>query len=153
VQADIKGLALVLDCAFDDTLRADCDGLRLGQVIQNLVGNAVKFTAQGSVELRAAVRDGPDGDRLEIEVIDSGPGVPAPEQQHLFSAFTQGDAGRRAGQGAGLGLSIAARIVELMGGSLRLAASSDSGSVFAVAVPIELLPPARGEVAARADAA
>lgn len=153
VQADIKGLTLMLHCAFDDGVRANCDAIRLGQVIQNLVGNAVKFTADGAVELRAAVDAGPrGGHQLVIEVIDSGPGVPAAERERLFSAFTQGDAGRRAGQGAGLGLSIAARIVELMGGTLRLAASSAGGSVFVVSVPIELLPAALDTVAARADA-
>ncbi|MBX3607355.1 MAG: transporter substrate-binding domain-containing protein [Piscinibacter sp.] len=154
VQADLKGLALVLDCRFDPAVRANCDAIRLGQVIQNLVGNAVKFTARGRVELRAMLQPGDGGThRLRLEVADSGPGVPEAEQAHLFAAFAQGDAGRRAGQGAGLGLSIATRIVELMGGTLRLASSSAAGSVFAAELPIELLPAAPQVLAAPAAAA
>lgn len=142
VQARVKGLALTLEGAFDERVRARCDSVRLGRVVQNLVGNAVKFTGQGGVRVRAAVAGDGAAARLEIEVIDSGPGVPQAEQARLFDAFAQGDAGRRAGQGAGLGLSIVARIVELTG-----------GSVFVVLLPIELLPTRAGPVAAAADAA
>lgn len=153
VQAQVKGLGLTLDCGFDAGVQANCDPVRLGQVLQNLVGNAVKFTSRGGVQVRAALSGEGSAACLEIEVIDSGPGVPPAEQARLFAAFAQGDAGRRAGQGAGLGLSIVARIVELMGGSVRLAASSEAGSVFALRLPVERLSPAAGPVAVPAGGA
>lgn len=139
VQADLKGLALSLSTSFDPAQQVRCDAIRLGQVIQNLVGNAVKFSARGKVELRAEIVPAPAGPRLQLRVADSGPGVAPDEQQRLFVAFAQGDAGRRTGEGAGLGLSIASRIVEMMGGTIRLESSSAQGAVFAVDLPIELL--------------
>lgn len=141
VQADLKGITLALDSALPPGQRALCDVVRLGQVIQNLVGNAVKFTPRGGVDLRVRLEPGPAGARLAIDVADSGPGIAPAEQQRLFTAFAQGEAGRRAGEGAGLGLSIAAGIVAAMGGELRLAHSSPQGSEFAVRVPVELLAP------------
>jgi len=76
---------------------------------------------------------------LRIAVADSGPGIGQADRERLFSAFAQGAAGRQAGRGAGLGLSISARIVEAMGGAIALEATSAAGSTFVVTLPVELL--------------
>ncbi|MFT7721602.1 MAG: ATP-binding protein [Roseateles sp.] len=113
------------------------DALRLQQVLINLGGNAIKFTAQGRVELRLRLLDaGADADpralAVEFAVSDTGIGI-APEQQaEVFSAFSQAEAStaRRFG-GTGLGLAISQRLVRLMGGELRLDSAPGRGSRFA----------------------
>lgn len=153
VQADLKGLALTLTTELAPGQRGRCDAVRLGQVIQNLVGNAVKFTLRGGVQVRVRLEPVPSGTQLAIDVADTGPGIAPDEQQRLFTAFAQGAAGRRAGEGAGLGLSIASGIVAAMGGQLQLAHSSPQGSEFAVRVPLELLPPTPAQESPEAAAA
>lgn len=108
------------------------DPLRFGQVVVNLVGNAVKFTPEGGcveVELTAFSRGGEA--RLRVEVSDTGIGIPLEQQGQIFEAFEQGDSSvaRRYG-GTGLGLSISARIVQLMGGALRVESEPGRGSRF-----------------------
>ena len=109
------------------------DRLRLYQVLQNLVGNAVKFTAVGEVRLRVA----PAGaDHLAFEVEDTGPGMDAAMRRRVFEPFEQGDAdtGRRHG-GSGLGLSIARDLVLLLGGELTLQTSPGQGCRFRFVIP------------------
>jgi signal transduction histidine kinase/CheY-like chemotaxis protein len=114
------------------------DPVRLRQVLTNLVGNAIKFTAAGEVTLdvlREPAMAGPA--RLRFAVRDTGPGI-APEQQRaVFEAFAQADGSiaRRFG-GTGLGLTISARLVELMGGSLALDSAPGAGSCFSFALPL-----------------
>ncbi|WP_374275980.1 response regulator [Brevundimonas sp.] len=113
-----------------DAPRLMGDAMRLKQVLNNLVGNALKFTLAGSVETRLwLVRD--NGDlRLHGEVADTGPGVPTDQIDHIFEPFRTGEA-RRGGAGAGLGLAICRQIVETMGGSLALSLSGPGqGAVF-----------------------
>lgn len=158
VQAEIKGLRLASELSFAADTQVECDAVRLTQVLQNLVGNAVKFTAQGEVRLCAGwwLQAGGAGDAGEagqphapgaaplcIAVSDSGPGVADADRERLFSAFSQGEAGHQARDGAGLGLSISARIVDAMGGTLVLAPTSpEGGSRFVVTLPLQ--PRARG---------
>ena len=117
------------------------DALRLGQVLNNLVGNAVKFTDRGSVRLSVRVLDEPDeetgaadeagGQRLCFAVRDSGIGLNPEQAARLFQPFSQADETntRRYG-GTGLGLAISKRLVELMGGEIGVDSSEGEGSTF-----------------------
>ena len=105
---------------------------RLRQVLLNIVGNAIKFTAEGEVILDVAVASKTvDRATLHFAVKDTGIGIPQDKQQQIFQAFTQADSSttRRYG-GTGLGLAIALRLVELMGGTLSVESEPDRGSTF-----------------------
>ena len=132
--AQAKSLRLVTTLASDLPQRLTGDAQRLRQVLTNLLGNAVKFTEEGEVELRAAIDGpaGPDGKlRLRVEVRDSGPGIAASQHAAVFDAFMQVDASstRRHG-GSGLGLAIVKQLVELMGGEVGVASRPGGGSTF-----------------------
>jgi PAS domain S-box-containing protein len=109
------------------------DGNRLGQVLDNLILNAIKFTPSGGhVEVRILER----GDSAVIEVDDDGPGIPAAEHQELFSRFYQGsDARARQVQGLGLGLAITKAIVDAHSGKINLVSSPETGTTFTVELP------------------
>ena len=132
-QAADKGIDLTVQLAPElaqQPLRGD--PLRLTQVLLNLAGNAVKFTRQGSVAVRAAWvgGDGVDGN-LRFEVIDTGVGISEPNQQRLFMAFEQAEeATARQYGGTGLGLAISERLVQLMGGRIGVQSRVGQGSTF-----------------------
>ncbi len=126
-RASQKGLSLTVEAPEAGHVRGDAGKLR--QVALNLVGNAVKFTAAGGVVVRVDVR----GQRLRLEVEDSGPGIPASARARLFQPFEQ--LGSRAG-GTGLGLSIVRRLVEAMGGSVVVDDAPTGGARFVVDVPV-----------------
>ena len=140
IAAHQKGLELV--CQVDETLprRVTADAMRLRQVLLNLLGNAVKFTAEGQVVIRVEpgghASDGRPRVRFAVE--DSGIGIPADRQATVFDAFTQvdGSTSRQYG-GTGLGLTISARLVQLMGGHLRLESAVGRGSTFHVLIPVD----------------
>jgi signal transduction histidine kinase/CheY-like chemotaxis protein len=130
--ARAKGVALHLDveAAVPALLRGDA--LRLRQTLINLVGNALKFTAAGSVTVRAIRLDQAQGTcDLRFEVADTGIGIPLAAQGRVFEPFEQADAtiARRYG-GTGLGLAICRRVVELMGGTLGVESEPGAGSTF-----------------------
>lgn len=130
--ADEKGLAFTTRIADGVPREIVSDPVRLQQILTNLLGNALKFTAAGRVTLE--VRALPP-DFMVFEVSDTGIGI-APEQQaRIFTPFSQADASmtRRFG-GTGLGLSITRRLCELMGGTLTVASQLDRGSVFTATV-------------------
>ncbi|MEA2841033.1 MAG: hypothetical protein QOF41_2363 [Methylobacteriaceae bacterium] len=132
-RAHAKGLEIASFVAADVPAEAVGDAARLRQVLLNLAGNAVKFTEHGGVGLRVAREAG----ALMIFVIDTGPGVPVERREAIFEDFEQGgDSVARQHGGTGLGLAISRRLVERMGGELSLAHSSDSGSAFAVSLPL-----------------
>jgi signal transduction histidine kinase len=107
------------------------DAGKLKQVIINLVGNALKFTARGSVTVR--VRADSDGTPRAIEVADTGPGIPADRLEAIFEAFTQADSGTaRQYGGTGLGLTITRSICHLLGYSVEVESRVGEGSVFRV---------------------
>ncbi|MGD9879936.1 MAG: GAF domain-containing protein [Reyranella sp.] len=109
------------------------DARRLAQVLLNLVGNAIKFTDQGKVEIRVARV----GDRFEIAVVDTGLGIAPDDQKRIFDEFQQVDnTSTRKKGGTGLGLSISRRIVELHGGRITVESEVGKGSTFTIALPI-----------------
>jgi len=118
------------------------DPMRIRQVLTNLAGNAVKFTARGSVHLHVAAvqteHDGEPAQWLRVEVSDSGIGIPAGALDDVFDAFRQADESvtRRYG-GSGLGLSISKELAELMGGRIEVVSSSGSGSTFTLVLPLQ----------------
>lgn len=123
------------------------DGLRLRQVLLNLLSNSVKFSQHGEVVLRVqrlpASPQQPLGEYLELAVSDSGIGMSAQQIDQLFLPFQQGESTttRRFG-GTGLGLSITKRLVEAMGGDIRVESVPGQGSCFTVRLPLELADPA-----------
>ncbi|MEA2828844.1 MAG: two-component system, sensor histidine kinase and response regulator [Actinomycetota bacterium] len=138
--ARAKGLELVAYChpGMPVLLRGDVGRLR--QILLNLVGNAVKFTAEGEVVLRASQGrcENPDKVMVRLEVLDTGIGIARATSGRLFEAFSQADASttRRYG-GTGLGLAISRRLAEAMGGNLGVDSDLGHGSVFWVELPLD----------------
>ena len=129
VQARAKGLTLTCRVAPEVPDRLIGDPIRLGQVILNLVANAIKFTAEGKVVVEVALRSRGAADAmLELIVSDTGPGIPPEKHELIFQAFEQADAMRIGG--TGLGLAICKRLVETMGGDIAVDGEPGTGSTF-----------------------
>jgi signal transduction histidine kinase/DNA-binding response OmpR family regulator len=132
VRAHQKGLELA--CRFEEAVpdRVVADAGRLRQVIVNLVGNAVKFTARGEVVVEVGCDPaGPGEATLRVSVRDTGVGIPADKHAAIFESFTQADGSTtRQFGGTGLGLAISARLVALMGGRLWVESAPGRGSRF-----------------------
>ncbi|EGV18349.1 response regulator [Thiocapsa marina] len=127
-----KGLELVFRVSPDVPRTLLGDALRLGQVLTNLLANALKFTEQGTVEIRIARLGGDTAQvKLRFEVADTGIGMDTEQIDRLFQAFSQADSSttRKYG-GTGLGLVISRKLVERMGGRLTVASAPEAGSVF-----------------------
>jgi two-component system sensor histidine kinase/response regulator len=146
MRAHQKGLELICDVDVAIPEFVVADALRIRQVLINLAGNAVKFTEQGEVVVSVRVdphgaKDEGQASRLALlfSVRDTGIGVPASKQQHIFEAFSQADGTttRKYG-GTGLGLTISKRLVEMMGGRIWLESTPGSGTTFFFTVPVEL---------------
>ena len=137
-KAKEKQLQLDLECAPNtpETLRTD--PLRLRQVLMNLVGNALKFTATGSVHLMVRAGSLGDGPSIEIETRDTGPGISDEVQQRLFVPFAQGDAtmSRRFG-GTGLGLVISRKLAKALGGDISLTSTIGVGTSVLLTLPVK----------------
>ena len=132
VRAAERGIALSVDCPDSVPRWLVGDGHRIKQVLVNLVGNAIKFTHQGSVTLRARSSGLDTGRvRLRLEVADTGIGIPKDKQEKIFEQFAQADGSttRRYG-GTGLGTTISRNLVRLMGGELRVESEPGQGSTF-----------------------
>ena len=111
---------------------------KLRQVFINVLGNAVKFTEQGSICLRARVdRGDAAGPSLRVEIEDTGPGISPDDQDKLFRHFEQTKSGQQAGTGTGLGLAISQEFVRLMGGAITVSSQVDQGSVFVIQLPLK----------------
>jgi two-component system, sensor histidine kinase and response regulator len=132
LRAQQKGLELACHVPADVPDGLNGDAGRLRQVIVNLVGNAIKFTSEGEVIVDVKLESqSADAVLLHFAIRDTGIGIPADKQQLIFEAFAQGDASTtREYGGTGLGLTISARLVEMMGGRIRLASELGKGSNF-----------------------
>jgi signal transduction histidine kinase/DNA-binding response OmpR family regulator len=131
-RAGAKGIELVRKVAPELTGIFQGDQLRLGQILLNFAGNAVKFTDHGTITIRASVvEDRTDQVLARFEVKDTGVGIPAEAISRLFSAFEQADSSTtREYGGTGLGLAISRRLVEMMGGEIGVDSEPGIGSVF-----------------------
>jgi signal transduction histidine kinase len=116
------------------------DRLRLGQALSNLVSNAVKFTPEGG---QVRVRVGERGGTCQVEVTDSGIGIPPEDRAHLFERFYRASTATGTA-GSGLGLAISKAIAEAHGGTIRIADSGGSGTRFVLEIPVHV--PAEAEV-------
>jgi signal transduction histidine kinase len=132
VRAKEKKLELItqIDAIAPDAVIGD--GLRLRQVLVNLVGNALKFTDRGSVSVNVRLASRSDAELIfRVEVADTGIGIPAEMQRMVFDPFRQVDGSpTRRYSGTGLGLTISSRLVELMGGSIGVESEAGKGSTF-----------------------
>jgi signal transduction histidine kinase len=127
-----KALALTSEVANDLPI-GHGDGRRLAQVLLNLVGNAIKFTDQGQVTIKASTSDG----LFTVVVSDTGPGIAASDQEKLFKNFQQADntITKQKG-GTGLGLAISKRIIEMHGGRIWVDSELGKGSIFTFTLPV-----------------
>jgi two-component system sensor histidine kinase BaeS len=130
--AAAKGVALTAATDGAKPMRGDPELLR--RMLVNLLDNGVKFTPPGG---RVEIATRKDGSRIIIAIRDSGTGIPAESQPHIFDRFYRADPARTAGTGSGLGLAIAKSIAEMHGGDIRLVHSDHTGSLFEVSLVLE----------------
>ena len=136
--ASKKGLELIVSLPPDMPIAIVGDPTRLSQIINNLLGNAIKFTERGEIQLEVRLdRLDPRGPRINIYVRDTGIGIPADRARTLFTAFNQADSSisRRFG-GSGLGLAIAYRLVGLMGGTIEINSELRLGTEIHISLPL-----------------
>jgi two-component system sensor histidine kinase/response regulator len=149
LRADQKGLELIAHIAADVPPAVVGDPVRLQQVLSNLVANAVKFTDQGHVLLELRQEANRDGcTMLHFTVSDTGIGIPEEKHATIFEAFSQADGSttRRFG-GTGLGLTISATLVNLMGGKIWLESAQGRGTTFHFTAPFDIAPAAEASSA------
>lgn len=140
-QADTKSLELVFGTEADVPRRVRADDRRMGQILTNLVGNAIKFTEQGQVRVTLeAEQTAPGQAELVLQVADTGIGIPSDMLVTIFERFSQADAAisRRFG-GTGLGLAISRRIASAMNGAISVMSDPGIGSCFTVRLPVSLV--------------
>ena len=119
------------------------DPVRLRQILNNFVSNAIKFTSQGTIEIKAELIERADGeDRVRFSVKDTGIGISAENQQRLFQPFSQaeGDTARRYG-GTGLGLTICRRLADMMGGSIEMVSELGKGTTMILTLSLPIADP------------
>jgi len=134
VLAHTKGLEMVAQISEDVPATIIGDRQRLHQILVNLVGNAIKFTEEGTVGVRVYR---PDATHWALEVSDTGRGIPPEDQVHIFEPFRQvDDPATREQRGAGLGLSIVKQLVTLMLGDIELKSKVGQGSTFTIILPL-----------------
>jgi len=141
LRAQEKGVGLI--CHLPDSLpdRLIGDPVRLRQILMNLVDNAIKFTSAGNIVVRAEILDQTsEFIRLEFFISDTGIGIAHEDQDRIFTIFTQADASTtRNYGGAGLGLAISRKLVEMMGGHIRVESRPNHGSIFRFTVRLKML--------------
>jgi nitrogen-specific signal transduction histidine kinase/CheY-like chemotaxis protein len=130
-----KNLTLEFKCT-QPVIQVKVDKVMFSQLINNVVNNAVKFTVKGGVTINASVEQAENESRAKIEVIDSGIGIPEKFVNLIFEPFRQGSEGlNRNYQGTGLGLTIAKKYAELMGGKISVRSKIGIGSIFTIEFP------------------
>jgi PAS domain S-box-containing protein len=139
LKATTKRLTLTFERALEVPQYVTADESKLRQVLINLLGNAIKFTPQGSVILRVLIPN-PKSQipNLKFQVEDTGVGIAPDELKTLFDAFVQTELGRRSQQGTGLGLAISRKFVQLMGGDLQVTSILGRGSTFTLEIPAKI---------------
>ncbi|MCA9150603.1 MAG: response regulator [Planctomycetales bacterium] len=133
IRAGDKGLSLKfeIDPSLPSVVRSD--PIRLRQILINLLGNAIKFTAGG--EIRCVAKWDAEEDRLTARVSDTGPGIPTDKIAHIFDPFVQGEAsGASRREGIGLGLAISRRLAEMMGGGVSIESTGPTGTTFVFSI-------------------
>jgi urea ABC transporter urea binding protein len=154
LKAKSKRLHLIFDCCLDVPQYVQTDQGKLRQILINLLGNALKFTQEGSVTLRVSLlkeqveinnqieviptNESLESMRILLEVEDTGFGIAPDEINSLFEAFVQTQSGRKSQEGTGLGLTISQQFVELMGGKITVNSILSQGTTFKVEIPIKL---------------
>ena len=135
--AQRKGLLIETEITPSPALLVDGDQARFGQIINNLIGNALKFTDHGKITVRARSLSIGDVPHIHIEVEDTGIGIPEDKHEAIFNKFTQADVStaRKYG-GTGLGLAITKQLIEIMGGKIYLKSRIGHGATFYVDVPL-----------------
>ena len=135
-RAHTKGIEIVSVFANDAPYSVRSDGIRLRQILTNLVGNAVKFTEKGGVRIDVRMEDALDRRYLRFEVRDTGVGVASEMRVDIFNEFVQADSSHaRKFGGSGLGLTISKRLVKTMGGDIGVEPADGGGSVFWFTIP------------------
>ena len=145
-----KGLDVRLDLSAELPPRVVGDAARIGQILSNLIDNAVKFTASGLVSVAAVPSQAPDGRRmLRVSVTDSGIGIPLDKQLVVFEKYRQADSSTtRQYGGTGLGLAICRQLAMLMDGDIGLESTEGAGSTFWFAIPLAAAPMTEPDLAA-----
>jgi CheY-like chemotaxis protein len=141
--ASSKGLIITCSTEPDISPALLFDPVRLRQILSNFISNAIKFTSQGSIDIKAVLVDRTQGhERVRISVKDGGIGISAENQKHLFQPFSQADSGtaQRFG-GTGLGLAICQRIARLMGGVIEMTSAPDMGTTMSLTVTLPIADP------------
>lgn len=142
-----KALGFACQIDADVPLLVEGDALRIRQVLMNLIGNAIKFTLQGHVELRLS-RKSPRGNEIRFEVRDTGIGIPDDRLSAIFDPFEQVHSGRdRQFEGTGLGLSISMQLVRAMNGSMHATSQMGQGTVFVMDLPLPAVASGSAEAA------
>jgi signal transduction histidine kinase len=134
--ARASGLSLTVEVQLDEPV-VETDGARVRQIASNLLSNAIKYTGRGSVRVRtrreSAGPGGEAGDWVLLEVIDSGPGIPAEQQEFIFEEFSR--LGDGSTPGAGLGLAISRTLAQALGGRISVRSEPAHGSTFTLWLP------------------
>jgi two-component system, sensor histidine kinase and response regulator len=137
--ASSKNLEMICEIEAEVPRQVLGDPQRLGQVLVNLLGNAIKFTIAGEVYLRLSYADG----QLRVEVRDTGIGIAPETQDKIFEPFWQADGSlTRRFEGTGLGLGISSQLVQAMGGTMQVQSRLGQGSTFSFSIPLPCLAPA-----------
>ena len=137
LKAEQNNTTLILDATHITSSEFISDPNRLRQILSNLIGNAVKFTQNGEILITAKIAHTLDATVLECAIADSGIGISAEKQPHLFDSFTQADTSTtRQYGGTGLGLAIVKQLCELMGGKVSMSSTPNEGSTFSFFIKI-----------------
>ncbi len=137
-RSNAMGKGLELDLQIDPSIPGvvTCDRVKVVQVLNNLVHNAIKFTDRGYVRIHAGLREEGGNRMVAVEVADSGPGIPPALHESIFEKFVQADGSdSRAHQGTGLGLALAKELATLMGGRIDLKSTPPNGATFTFLLP------------------
>ncbi len=139
-QSELRRIALYSELDLPADLRLRMDGFRLSQILSNLIGNAFKFTHQGSVSVQAGMEQHDSQPHLWVRITDTGIGLTPEQQQRLFRPFSQADeTTSRSYGGTGLGLVIVKQLLDMMGGQIQVRSALDSGTVIQFSMPVQVL--------------